>query len=418
MRVTSILCVLISCLFYSSLVLAKPVDTASSRLEKPYVLLVSIDGYRYDYNSLHKPHYLTEFAQHAAQVTHFKPSFPTITFPNHFTLVTGLYPAHHGIVSNHFYNHALQQSYSMKIKQAVTDGRFYKGVPLWSLAGQQGLKSATYFWPGSEAKIAGQRPDYWLPYNDDAPNNQRVEKVLQWFNLPEEQRPQLVTLYFSDVDTAGHLYGPESKNTHQAVKNVDQAIGQLLAGINALPFKVNVIITSDHGMANVEGFERLYTDRLFAGNEALQDKFSFNNDAAFSLVTATGEHKQQDLAALATIVKNIPGLQFYLQKDIPTYLHFNNNPSIGDAILMSNQHYITSTDASPGLVGKHGYDVNVISDMNTVLYAQGPAFNEHHIDQAENIHLYPLIAHILGLTITEPIDGRLSILTPLLVDAK
>jgi alkaline phosphatase D len=414
MRVIAIICGLLTSLLSCYL----SANTTAAVPEKPYVLLVSIDGYRYDYNSLHSPKHLTDFAKHAATITRFEPSFPTVTFPNHITLVTGLYPAHHGIVSNRFYNHALQQPYAMNIKQAVTDGRFYHGVPLWSLAGQQGLKSATYFWPGSEAKIAGQRPNYWLPYRDNAPNNERVEQVLQWFNLAEDQRPQFVTLYFSDVDTAGHLFGPESTNTYQAVQKVDQAVGLLLAGIKALPFKVNVIITSDHGMANVAGFERLYTDKLFVGNKALKARFSFNNDAAFSLVTATGENKQQDLDALKALTQKVPGLQFYRQQDIPASLHFNNNPSIGDAILISNQHYITSTDARAGVVGKHGYDASVISDMNTVLYAQGPAFNHVTVDYAENIHLYPLIADILGLTITEPIDGRLSVLSPLLADSR
>jgi predicted AlkP superfamily pyrophosphatase or phosphodiesterase len=417
MRVIAIISVVISCIFFSVssfFLLAQPIEAAIAQPEKPYVLLISIDGYRYDYNRLHKPKHLSEFARHAAQVTRFKPSFPTVTFPNHITLVTGLYPAHHGIVSNRFYNHTLQQPYGLNIKQALTDGRFYHGVPLWSLAGQQGLKSASYFWPGSEAKIAGHRPDYWLPYKDDAANNQRVQQVLQWFNLAEDQRPQFVTLYFSDVDTAGHRYGPTSDNTYQAVQNVDQAIGQLLTGIKALPFKVNVIITSDHGMTKVDEFERVYTDKLFAGNETIKDKFSFNNDAAFSLVTATGQNKQQDLAALEALTQKVPGLQFYRQQDIPANLHFSANPSIEDAVLISNQHYITSTDARAGRIGKHGYDANVITDMNTVLYAQGPAFNQVTIANAENIHLYPLIAHILGLTITEPIDGQLTVLAPLL----
>ena len=385
-----------------------------TQADKPYVLLVSIDGYRHDYNQLHKPKYLTQFAQNAAQVTYFKPSFPSVTFPNHIILVTGLYPAHHGIVANRFYHQQLQQTYAMNIKQSVTDGRFYQGVPLWSLAGQQGMKSATYFWPGSEAEIAGQRPDYWLPYNDDASNNQRVEQVLQWLNLPQAQRPQFVTLYFSDVDTAGHLYGPASDSTHQAVTQVDHAIGQLLDGINALPYQVNVIITADHGMTNVEQFPRMYTDKLFEEAPALKDKFSFNNDAAFSLITAIGDNKQQDLDALALLVNKVPGLRFYRRDDVPANLHFSDNLSIGDAVLISNQHYITSTDARVGVTGKHGYDADVISDMNTVLYAKGPAFNQQQIQFAENIHLYPLIAHILGLTINEPIDGQLTELAPLL----
>lgn len=419
MRVTVTLGLLISGLFGCGLLLCINSALANPQVEqtqKPYVLLVSIDGYRHDYTQLHKPTFITEFARNAAQVTQFKPSFPTVTFPNHITLVTGLYPAHHGIVANRFYHQQLQQTYAMNIKQAVTDGRFYQGVPLWSLAGQQGMKSATYFWPGSEAEIAGQRPDYWLPYNDDAPNNQRVEQVLQWLNLPQDQRPQFVTLYFSDVDTAGHIHGPDSSQTRQAVNQVDQAIGQLLAGIKALPFSVNVIITSDHGMTNVARFPRMYTDKLFDEAPALKDKFSFNNDAAFSLVTAIGDNKQQDLDALALLANKVPGLQFYRRDDVPANLHFSDNLSIGDAVLISNQHYITSTDARAGVTGKHGYDANVISDMNTVLYAQGPAFNQQHIDHADNIHLYPLIADILGLTINEPIDGELTVLAPLLAE--
>ncbi|GIU53036.1 ectonucleotide pyrophosphatase/phosphodiesterase [Shewanella sp. KT0246] len=380
-----------------------------------YVLLVSIDGYHHNYNELHSPKNINQFADKAATVKSFIPSFPTVTFPNHLTLVTGLYPANHGIISNRFYNPVLEREYAMNIHDAVTDGQFYQGTPLWSLARQQGLKSATYFWPGSEAEIAGFRPNYWLKYDGRTPNEERVQQVIDWFNLPVDERPQFVTLYFSDVDSAGHHHGPEAQQTYDAVQYIDKMIGDLLTGLDALPFNVNVIITSDHGMAKVDEFDRIYTDKLIADNEQLIEKFTFNNDAAFSLVTATGKNKTADLLALKLLVDKVDGLEFYLQKDIPTHLHFTNNPSIGDAIIISNNHYITSSDAKPGVIGKHGYDPRVITDMNTVLYAQGPAFkNNVMVEKAENIHLYPLIAEILGLTITEKIDGDLTVLSPLL----
>ncbi|WP_192022680.1 ectonucleotide pyrophosphatase/phosphodiesterase [Shewanella sp. WPAGA9] len=378
------------------------------------VLLISIDGYRYDYNQLHNPQALNQFAKDAATVELFTPAFPTVTFPNHLTLVTGLYPANHGIVSNRFYNPVLKRDYAMNIHEAVTDGQFYQGVPLWSLARQQGLKSATYFWPGSEAKIAGFRPNYWLKYDGRTPNEQRVQQVVDWFSLPENKRPQFVTLYFSDVDSAGHHHGPESTQTYNAVQYIDKLIASLLKQINDLPIDINVIITSDHGMAKVDEFDRIYTDKLVGKVADLKDKFIFNNDAAFSLVTAIGENKKQDLARLKALVEEVEGLAFYLQAEMPERLHFSGNPSIGDAVIISNNHYITSTDAKPGVIGKHGYDPQTIHDMNTVLYAKGPAFNQATIAQADNIHLYPLIANILGLTIPDDIDGELRFLSPLL----
>ncbi|WP_144207974.1 alkaline phosphatase family protein [Shewanella donghaensis] len=381
----------------------------------PYVLLISIDGYRHDYNQVHEPKNLIKFAKNAAKVTQFTPSFPTVTFPNHLTLVTGLYPSHHGIVANRFYNPTLDRHYALSDREAVTDGRFYDGVPLWSLAAQQNMKSATYFWPGSEAEIAGHRPTYWQKYDGRTPNELRVKQVIDWFNLPKADRPQFVTLYFSDVDSAGHHHGPLSHKTYDAVQYIDTIIGNLLAQIDTLPFAVNVIITSDHGMANVDKFERVYTDKLFGENKDLRSRFSFINDAAFSLVHANGHDKKHDLIELEKLVDQTEGLVFYRKESIPKHLEFDFNPSIGDAILVTHDHFITSTDAKAGPIGKHGYYAEAVPDMNTILYANGPAFKAGaRVTQAKNIHLYPLIAEILNLSITEPVDGQLEVLQPLL----
>ncbi|MDO6776404.1 ectonucleotide pyrophosphatase/phosphodiesterase [Shewanella sp. 3_MG-2023] len=383
--------------------------------DKPYVLLISIDGYRHDYNEVHQPKFLNNFASNAATITQLTPSFPTVTFPNHLTLVTGLYPSNHGIVANRFYNPTLGRHYALSDHDAVTDGRFYTGVPLWSLAAQQGMKSATYFWPGSEAEIAGFRPTYWKRYDGRVANETRVEQVIEWLKLPETQRPQFVTLYFSEVDSAGHHHGPLSQQTHDAVNYIDKVIASLIEQVNALPYAVNIIITSDHGMAQVADFERIYTDKLFADDEALKSRFSFINDAAFSLVRAHGNNKDQDLIALEKLVAATDGLAFYRKESIPKHLEYDFNPAIGDAILVTHDHYITSSDAKPGVKGKHGYYAEVMPDMNAIFYANGPAFNHQaEIELAKNIHVYPLIAHILNLSISEPIDGKLDVLSPLL----
>ncbi|WP_076540924.1 ectonucleotide pyrophosphatase/phosphodiesterase [Shewanella sp. UCD-KL21] len=330
--------------------LTQTAKTAINHNSEPYVLMISIDGYRHDYNEVHKPKYITEFAEKSATVNQLMPSFPTVTFPNHLTLVTGLYPSNHGIVANRFYNPTLDRHYALSDRDAVTDGRFYQGVPLWSLAAQQDMKSATYFWPGSEAEIAGHRPTYWYTYDGRIPNEDRIKQVIDWFELPKQQRRNFVTLYFSDVDSAGHHHGPLAQQTYDAVQYIDSLIGSLLAQIETLPFDVNVIITSDHGMAKVDEFQRIYTDKLFGDNEALKSRFTFINDAAYSMVRANGKDKQQDLLALEKLVNDTEGLAFYLKGSVPNNLHFDANPSIGDAILVTNDHYITSTTAKPGVI--------------------------------------------------------------------
>lgn len=383
--------------------------------KKQHVLLISIDGYRYDYTELHQAKNLAKIAENSAIVKQLSPSFPTLTFPNHLTLVTGLYPENHGIIDNVFYHPELERLYSLYKPETVTDGVFYQGVPIWSLAAQQGVKSATYFWPGSEAEIAGHRPNYWEVYDGKVANQRRVDQIIEWFSLPESQRPQFASLYFSSVDDAGHKYGPTANETSAAVQELDQVIGDLVAKIKALPIDINVIITSDHGMQDTQDHPRIYTDSLLNNHPELQQRIRIDGSGAIAFVSATGENKQTDLDQLGKILKNVKGLSYFQLADIPAHLHFQNHVAISDAILVVHDHYLATNQKRRGPRGMHGYDTEQVEDMNTVVYAFGPAFDKTAmVKKAKNIHLYPLMAHILSLNISEPIDGDLKILAPLL----
>lgn len=380
-----------------------------------HVLLISIDGYRHDYTQIHNATNLAKFAEEAAMVKRLSPVFPSVTFPNHVSLVTGLYPTNHGIISNSFFHPELNKRYSPGHEDSVTDGDFYQGVPLWSLAGQQGVKSASYFWVGSEAEIAGHRPTYWLPYDGSKTRDERVNKVVDWLSLPEDERPQFLTLYFSEVDSAGHEFGPESKETYQAVQNVDKAIGDLYTRLKQLPIDINIIITSDHGMAKVDHHPRIYTDKLLDQHVDLQHKFKFYGSGAYSFIHALGSNKEADLNALEEAVKDVEGLAFYRQQDIPAHLNFNHHPVIRDGLFIVHDHYLISSTQRPGPIGMHGYDTEQVPQMNTLMYGAGPVFVQGAVvEQASVVDIYPMIAKILDLTISEPIDGQLSVLAPLL----
>src|SRR5580698_10942430 len=227
---------------------------SAQQIGKHYVVLVSLDGFRYDYPKLYDAKNILELASTGASAPEgMIPSFPSVTFPNHYAIVTGLYPEHHGIVENTFYDPSRDQTYAINKPEAVTDGTWYGGTPLWVLAEQQGMRSACFFWPGSEADIQGVRPTYYMKYDQKYPNDKRVDQVLAWLKLPAEQRPHFITLYMSDVDGAGHSHGPDSPEVAEAVARVDKEIGKLAAGVAETKLPVDIVVLADHGMEKVQG---------------------------------------------------------------------------------------------------------------------------------------------------------------------
>lgn len=388
---------------------------APQQLSKPYVILVSLDGFRYDYaKRYHAEHLLALAAEGASAPEGMLPSYPSITFPNHYTIVTGLYPEHHGIVANSFYDPARKEIYNYHDGKSVGDGTWYGGTPLWVLAEQQGMRSASFFWVGSEADIQGVRPTYYLKFDTSFPNHKRVEQVLAWLHLPPEQRPHMITLYFSDTDTAGHRYGPDSPQVADAVHELDGEIGKLVDGIKQSKLAVDLIVLADHGMAEVKGAP-IHLDQYGL------------NPAYFAPIVGLGLYAKSDedaQKAYQAMRGKSDKFAVYRRAEVPAYLHFESSPREGDPVVVPNgPYFITASADLNGAehppVGAHGYDATRMPEMKAFFVAVGPDIGHGiALDPFENVNVYPLVAQILGLDITKlktgPVDGKLSVLKGIL----
>lgn len=378
---------------------------------KHYVILVSLDGFRYDYAKKYRAEHLLDLGARGASAPEgMLPAYPSITFPNHYTIVTGLYPEHHGIVANSFYDPERKELYSYHDSKTVVDGTWYGGTPLWVLAEQQGMRSACFFWVGSEADIQGVRPTYYLRFDTTFPNQKRVEQVLAWLKLPREQRPHMITLYFSDTDTAGHRFGPDSPQVEDAVHELDNEIGSLMDGINQSRLPVDLIVLADHGMATVEGAP-IQLDQF-----GLQKSY-FAHVVGSNMYPRSDQDAQMAYEALRG---KSDKFAVYRRANVPAYLHFDSNPREGDPVVVATGPYLieVSEDAATAEhlpKGAHGYDATHMPEMKAIFFAAGPEIRAGiKLAPFENVNVYPLIAKILGLDIshlkTGPIDGKLEVL--------
>ena len=374
---------------------------AAAQRAKHYVILVSLDGFRYDYPAKFGAPNLERLAAEGASAPDgMIPSFPSVTFPNHYTIVTGLYPEDHGIIANSFYDPERKEAFASGKPDAVRDGSWYGGVPLWSLAEQQGMRSACFFWPGSEAEIAGERPSFYLHYDNTIPDEQRIEQVIAWLKLPAAQRPHFITLYYYEPDHTGHEAGPGSPQTGDAVHHVDALMGRLMADLKMLGLPVDLIVVSDHGMAAVEG------DWIDLDHYADLSKF----------VTVGSLLYAPDEQAAARAYRQLRGASdkfvVYRRRDVPAYLHFNSNARIGDPVVIPTGPYLIRAHApdkpAVPLKGEHGYDPSKMKSMRAIFYAAGPDIRAgYKLQPFENVDVYPLVAHILGLRIGHN-DGELA----------
>ena len=397
-------------------IVAEHGPNASQQLSKHYVVLVSLDGFRYDYAKLYQAEHLIALAAKGASAPEgMIPSFPSVTFANHYTIVTGLYPEHHGIVENSFYDPARDQTYSYTKSETVTDGSWYGGTPLWSLTEQQGMRSACYFWPGSEAEIQGERPTYYLKFDDKVPNEQRAAQVLDWLKLPPERRPHFITVYFADADHAGHQFGPGSPEVRNAVRGLDEIVGKLADGLDALKLPVDLIVLADHGMAEFQG------DFLNLSKFDPDVRAHTKRVGPFTLYPKSEAEAQSIFEALRG---KSDKFVVYRRAEVPAYLHYDANPRSGDPIIVETGPYLMgfSDIKEPPFTpkgGNHGYDPKRVPEMKALFIAVGPDIKQNFtLPSFENINVYPLIAHILGLDIahlkTGSIDGDLTVLRPML----
>lgn len=388
-------------------------------MTKPYVIMISTDGFRYDYAKKYNAENLLKYSTEGIQAKAMIPSYPSITFPNHWSLITGLYPSHHGLIDNYFYDYKRKEKYAMSKKENAEDGTWYGGIPLWALAEKQGMISASLQWVGSASDAAGMRPTYYYHYHEKFKPAEKVEKVINWLKLPEAQRPHFISLYFPEVDGAGHHFGPEAKETETAVHLIDEAIGSLVQKVNALGLKnVNFIFVSDHGMIQVDGGQPLEIPQI------LTDKSRFDYYNSQTLLRVYVKDPKEVKSVFKELKANkTEDYEVYLDKKLPKYLHFatrdDNYHRIGQILLIPKAPKVFLEKGQKTSVGKHGYDPKLVPEMKAAFFAWGPAFhNNQVIDEFENVNVYPVVAEILDLKINEKIDGKLKTLKPILKSKK
>jgi alkaline phosphatase D len=385
----------------------------SAEAEKQhYVVLVSLDGFRWDYARKYGARHLLALGKAGAWAPEgMLPSFPSLTFPNHYAIATGLYPEHNGLVANEFLDEAKGARYAIRDAKAVTDGSWYSGVPLWSLAESQGMRTACFFWPGSEAKIAGYLPTYYLKFDDKVDEAARIEQIVAWLKMPEADRPHFITLYYSDVDHAGHQFGPDAPETRAAAVKVDALVGKLKAELDATKLPIDLVVVSDHGMAKVEGG--------WVTLDQFADLTGFETDGAL-LYGKTEADRERVYNALK---KASEKFVVYRRKDVPAGLDYNQNPREGDPVVVPTGPYMirahgpaAGTEDRPPPAGMHGYDPRKMPEMKASFFAAGPDIVAGKtLAPFENVNLYPWIAHMLGLKAPKS-DGSLNVLAGTLKD--
>lgn len=365
-----------------------------------YVVLVSFDGFRWDYPSLYKTPALDELAAKGVKAASLVPSFPTKTFPNHYTLATGLHPGNHGLVNNTFYAPDLDRIYRMGDRSAVEEGAFYGGEPIWVTAEMQGVTTASFYWVGSEAPVKGIQPTYWKRFDDSVPFASRIDSVVKWLGYEKERRPRFVTLYYEEPDGVAHRAGPVSPETGRIVEHVDSLLGVLVNKLEALPIarRINLIVVSDHGMGQL-------SPDLYVNLAAIipQEKIimSLGGNPTYNM-DLEDDYITQALADLNAA----EGVTAWHRDSVPQHLHYRNHIRIPDIVIVADSGWSIGMrpDGSSYRGGTHGYDPSN-SDMHGIFYAAGPVFRrKYNAGELHNVDLYNILAAVLDID-PAPNDG-------------
>jgi predicted AlkP superfamily pyrophosphatase or phosphodiesterase len=382
-----------------------------SQINKPYVILISADGFRADFTELYDATFLKSISKNGVRANFMTPAFPSLTFPNHYSIVTGMYPSHHGLVDNTYYDKARGTEYRMGNQKIVQDGSWYGGTPLWVLAEKQKMLSASFYWVASEADIQNTRPTYYYVYNEKIDIANRIKAVKSWLSLPEDQRPHMITFYFPQVDHEAHTYGPNDKHVEEAVKYVDSSVNALQAELATLHLPINYIFVSDHGMTKVDN------DNTLSMPVAI-DTAAFRVPWGDALIHLYAKDKSKIESTYEGLKKDA-SISVYKLDETPDYWHTKTTDDkynrLGDLIVVPHLPKVFNFSTRKTTLGKHGFDNHTV-DMRATFMAWGPAFKTGlRINDFENVNVYPLIAKILGLQINEKeIDGKLEVLKPIL----
>lgn len=374
---------------------------------RPYVVLVSFDGFRYDYADRLA---LPNFRRLAAAGVHaraMRPGFPSKTFPNHYSIATGLYPGDHGIVANSFWDPVRGAAFAIRDRAAVVDASWYGGEPIWVTAERQGVRTASAFWPGSEAPIRGVRPSTWMAYNEGLPNAARVDSIAAWLRRPGALRPHFIALYVSSVDKAGHDYGPTAPETDSAAVAADRVLGRLLDSLatSAVARAVDVVVVSDHGMMDVAA------DRIVDVSRWVDMKGVRTADPGPVLSMWFGGDVARRDAAYVAITRGLTQsgahARIYRREQTPERWHVRAAPRAGDLLVVADPGWLVYPSAPTSTVhgGSHGWDPNT-PEMGAIFYAAGPDVRARGtIEAFDNVQVYPLLARLLRVRPAHDIDG-------------
>jgi predicted AlkP superfamily pyrophosphatase or phosphodiesterase len=377
------------------------VPTAGQEDLRATVILVGLDGWRWDYYTKAPTPNLRSLMARGVRAENLIASFPSKTFPGFYTIATGLYPGHHGIVANNIKDPTTGRTLTLSKREEVGDAMWWGGEPIWVTSARAGQLTGAMFWPGTEAPIGGVRPWFWKVYDEEYPKNQRVDDVLGWFDRPASERPTLMTLYFDDPDTAGHDHGPDSREVREAIMRTDAYLGRLLRGLESrgISGRVNIVVVSDHGMAAVSERRVIVLDDYID----LDDVEIVDINPTLGIIPVPGK----DDAIYRALASAHPRLKVYRREATPERWHYRSHPRIPPIVGVADEGWQVLRRATmldilarkiAGDRGAHGYDPLAMS-MRGLFVAAGPAFKEGvTVPALENVSIYNVLARILGVT--------------------
>jgi predicted AlkP superfamily pyrophosphatase or phosphodiesterase len=382
---------------------AKPKKNAVARSHS--VVVLSMDGFRWDYPLIYNTPNLNRMAKSGCKAESLKPSYPTKTFPNHYAIATGLYPDHNGIVQNSFYDPKLERFFRMGDRTAVQDSVFWEGEAIWETAEEQGLRTASYFWVGTESNER-YKPDRRKIFESGFPYIQQIDTIFNWLSLPETERPDLVMFYFDEPDKTSHDFGPVSKETGEMVKELDDLVGTLTKGLERIEKKsdidIDLIIISDHGMGHIPTDQQIFLEDAV---DLKKIKRINGGSPVFMLEPEPGQTEE-----VYSRLKTIPHLKIWKRTDLPVHYHYGTNQRIPELIAEADSSYgleIRRKANANYSLGMHGYDPGN-KDMQGIFYASGPSFKKGFVQPTfENVNIYELLAKLLKIKPAKT-DGSLT----------
>jgi predicted AlkP superfamily pyrophosphatase or phosphodiesterase len=376
--------------------------------QQPYVLLVSYDAFRWDYLDRGITPNMEKFAEEGVRALSLEPVFPSKTFPNHLSIITGLYAENHGIISNDFINTVTLEHYKITNAKEVRNRKWYLGEPFWVTAKRNGIKTASFFWPSSTVTDSSYSPDIYKLFNDSIKFEARVDSVVSWLQLPYEKRPHFITLYFCLTDTYGHRFGPNSDSINFAISRMDEITKYMEDKLRKANMydSVNIIILSDHGMTEIYKDKIINIEKILTGYDV-----QYSNAGPLMMI----KPKKEETEKVYSILKeNENHFKVYKRAEVPEYYHFSKNPFIYPLVLIADLGWSLVNERSKTIFlsdtvdnkGNHGYD-NHILDMHGFFIARGPAFKKgYKTGTLLNIDIYPLLCEIFNIFPVSKIDGE------------